>query len=317
MTFAAAPENEFAREVRAGLMRQPQKTLPCRFFYDEVGSALFEAITCLGEYGLSRADTRLLRAHAGEIATRMPRGSMVAELGSGSGVKTRAVLEALGAGGPVVYFPIDVSGAALARCAAELSPLATVRPVEAGYIPGLACVTGRRLPGQTVLVLFLGSSIGNFEPEAALEFLGDVRHALLPGDRLLLGTDLVKAEDRMIAAYDDAAGVTAAFNRNLLVRINRELGAGFDLSRFEHCARYNRAAQRIEMHLVSREDQRVEIPGAGIAVDFADGETIWTEACHKFRLAQIRALARAAGFRLEAQWVDREWPFAESLLVAE
>lgn len=310
-------EDEFARDVRAGLSRPGQKTLPCRFLYDAVGSALFEAITWLPEYGLARADARILRAHAGDIVERLPRPLLVAELGSGTGVKTRAILERLHAGGPVVYCPIDVSPTALAKCAQDLAPLGEVHPVEAGYIDGLAQVAARRTPGETLLALFLGSTIGNFEGDAAIDFLYSVRLALRPGDALLLGTDLVKPVDQLLAAYDDPAGVTAAFNLNLLARINRELGGDFDLRRFSHVARYNQEAQRVEMHLASRMRQSATIRDARIAVDFQAGETIRTEACHKFRPEQICGMARAAGFRLDAQWVDREWPFAESLLRAE
>ena len=166
------------------------------------------------------------------------------------------------------------------------------------------------------MVLFLGSTIGNFEAEAATDFLYAVRLLLQPGDALLLGTDLVKPVELLQAAYDDPAGVTAAFNLNLLARINRELDADFDLRRFEHVIRYNAAAQRIEMHLRSRVRQTVAVRLAGLTVDFEPDETICTEACHKFRPEQICVMARTAGFRLEAQWIDQEWPFAESLLVA-
>jgi dimethylhistidine N-methyltransferase len=311
---APAPDNEFAREVRAGLGGGGQKTLPCRYFYDAVGSALFEAITCLPEYGLTRADARILEAHAGDIAACLPAPVVVAELGSGSGIKTRAVLESLRRRQPVAYYPIDVSAAALAQCARELSPLAAVFPMERNYLDGIAEVAARRRAGETLLVLFLGSTIGNFEPPAAVDFLAALRDRLQPGDSLLLGTDLVKPLDRMMAAYDDAAGVTAAFNLNLLAHVNRELDADFNLRRFHHLARYRQEAQRIEMHLRSRVPQTVRIGKAKLTVEFAAGETILTEVCHKFRSSQIAALARSAGFRLERQWVDAEWGFAESLL---
>ncbi len=313
---ALAFDAEFAAEVRAGLTRGGQKTLPCRYFYDEVGSALFEAITCLPEYGLTRADARILTAHAGDLADLLPPDVVTAELGSGSGAKTRPILERLGRRRMVSYYPIDLSRRALAQCAQELAAVAEVTPLETSYLDGLRCAAARRAPGQTLLALFLGSTIGNFEPEAAIEFLGAVRRAIEPGDALLLGTDLVKSEERMIAAYDDAAGVTAAFNRNLLARINRELDGDFDLRRFEHAARYVAGAQRIEMHLRSRRRQTVRVRRAGLTVDFASGETICTEVCHKFLPEQLCRMARAPGFRVEAQWIDEEWPFAESLLVA-
>ncbi|HLI83293.1 MAG TPA: L-histidine N(alpha)-methyltransferase [Bryobacteraceae bacterium] len=315
--YAQALENQFAQEVRAGLTRAGQKTISCRYLYDDVGSALFEAITRLPEYGLTRADARLLARHAQEIVAGVPGRVVLVELGSGSGAKTRPILKQLGARQQdVVYYPIDVSAAALQRCARELEPLATIVPLEENYLDGLEQVAEQRSPGETLLLLFLGSTIGNFELEAAMAFLGDVRAQLLPGDALLLGTDLVKPAGQMLVAYDDPAGVTAAFNRNLLSRINRELDADFDLSQFEHEARYDEGAQRIEMHLRSCRRQTVTIHKAGIAVEFLPGETIWTEASHKFRPEQIAAIARAACFRLERQWIDCEWPFAENLLRA-
>jgi uncharacterized SAM-dependent methyltransferase len=177
-------------------------------------------------------------------------------------------------------------------------------------------VVERRAARQRLIVLFLGSTIGNFEPEAAIDFLLGVRACLLPGDAILLGTDLVKPVEQLLAAYDDPPGVTAAFNLNLLARINRELEADFDLRQFEHLARYNRQAQRIEMHLRSRVRQTVNVRGSGLVVEFARRETIRTESCHKFRPEQLCEMARVSGFRLGAQWVDGEWPFAETLLLA-
>jgi len=238
---------------------------------------------------------------------------VVAELGSGSGAKTRRLLEELGG---VRYFPIDVSGAALAQCAKELGAAAEVTPIEKSYLDGLREAAAQRCPGQRMLVLFLGSTIGNFEPEDAREFLCGIRAELAAGDGLLLGTDLVKPMDQLMEAYDDPAGVTAAFNLNLLGRINRELGGDFDLRRFEHVVRYNAAAQRIEMHLLALAHQCVHVRGAELAVKLAAGETIHTESCHKFRLEQVEEMARAGGFRVEGQWVEQDWGFAESLLRA-
>jgi len=314
--FAPALDNEFAREVRAGLTRAGQKTLPCRYLYDAIGSALFEAITCLPEYGLTRADARLIQKHAGTLLARLPGRLIVAELGSGTGNKTSAILERLRERHAVTYYPIDVSRAALALCAQCLSPLAEIVPLEASYLDGLRAVVAHRAPGETLLALFLGSTIGNFEPEAASDFLYAVRLCLQPGDALLLGADLVKPADQLLAAYDDPTGVTAAFNLNLLGRINRELAADFDLRQFAHLARYDAEAQRIEMHLRARSSQCVRIPGADIVAEFALGETICTEASHKFRPEQIAGLARAAGFHLHDQWIDCLWPFAENLLIA-
>jgi dimethylhistidine N-methyltransferase len=314
--FARALESEFAREVRAGLERDGQKTLPCQYLYDAVGSALFEAITRLAEYGLTRADERLMRAHSGEVLDRMPAPLVVAELGSGSGLKTRPLLERLRARQAVRYFPIDVSPAALEMCVREMEPVAEVVPLEGGYLDGLRRAAAQRGPGERMLALFLGSTIGNFEPDAAIDFLYSVRLCLEPGDGLLLGTDLVKPARTLLAAYDDPAGVTAAFNLNLLARINRELRADFRPRRFKHHARWDAAAQRIEMHLRSRTRQRVSVAEADLTVEFQAGETIRTECCHKFRPEQVRTMARAAGFEPAAQWTDREWPFAESLLLA-
>jgi L-histidine N-alpha-methyltransferase len=314
--YARALDSEFAREVRAGLTRTDQKTLPCRYLYDDVGSALFEAITYLPEYGLTRADTRILQAHAADLVEILPENLVVAELGSGNGSKTQPILANLRCRQPAFYFPIDLSATALAKCAQELAPVAEVIPLQASYLDGLREVAARRMPRQTLLLLFLGSTIGNFETEAAIDFLQAVRLILQPGDTLLLGTDLVKPIEQMIAAYDDPTGVNASFNLNMLARINRELGADFDLRRFEHLIRYREEPQRIEMHLRSRCHQAVTISSANLLVDFAPNETIFTEACHKFRPEQLCVLARTAGFRLEAQWIDSEWPFAESLFVA-
>jgi len=314
--FAAAFENQFAADVHCGLTRMDQKTLPCRYFYDDLGSALFEAITTLPEYGLTRADARVLQAHAGELMDLLPGELIVAELGSGTGIKTRPILEQLGKRQTAIYYPIDVSGSALAKCALELGGRASVFPLEMNYLEGLRTVSERRATGQTLLTLFLGSTIGNFEPDSASDFLYAVRQSICSGDALLLGTDMVKPVEHLIAAYDDPTGVNAAFNLNLLGRINRELHGNFDLRRFEHLIRYAPDAQRIEMHLRSRVDQTVRVKKARLVVDFAMGETIWTESCHKFHPEQICEMARTAGFHLEAQWVDQEWPFAESLLVA-
>src|SRR4051812_8989558 len=313
---APAFDSEFARDVRAGLMRTTQKTLPCKYLYDDVGSALFEAITYLPEYGLTRADARILQTHAAVIIDLLPSNVVTVELGSGVGAKTRPILEQLHQIQVVVYYPIDLSRSALAKCAQEFDPLGAVIPLECNYLEGLRQVAESRAPGQTLLTLFLGSTIGNFEPEAAIDFLLACRLVLQPGDALLLGTDLVKPLRKMLTAYDDPTGVTAAFNLNLLARINRELDADFDLRQFEHVARYTAESQRIEMHLRSKLYQIVSIKRADLIVDFVPNETICTEACHKFLPEQIFKIAKTAGFRLEAQWVDEEWPFAENLLVA-
>jgi dimethylhistidine N-methyltransferase len=314
--YARALDSQFAQEVRAGLTRTAQKTLPCRYFYDEIGSALFEAITFLPEYGLTRADTRIIWANAAEIAASLPPNVIVAELGSGSGAKTKPILEQIRRRQVVVYYPIDVSAASLARCVQELGRLGAVVPLETSYLDGLREVAERRAPGQALLILFLGSTIGNFEPESAVDFLYAIRQCLHPGDALLLGTDLVKPVEQQLAAYNDSLGITAAFNLNLLARINRELDADFDLRQFEHLARYSPEANRVEMHLRSRVYQIVTIRGADLIVDFVPNETICTEVCHKFLPERICEMARLAGYRVAAAWTDEEWPFSESLLVA-
>lgn len=308
--------SEFASEVRAGLTREGQKTLPCRYFYDEVGTALFQTISLLPEYGLSRADERVVRTHAGELAALFRAPVMVVELGSGTGTKTRWILGALSTRDRVAYYPIDVSMAALQCCRRELSHIAEVVPVEASYLEGVTRAVSTRKPQERILTLFLGSTIGNLERSAMVPFLQAVRSRLRPGDALLLGTDLEKSESRIMTAYDDPLGVTAAFNLNLLGRINRELGGNFDLREFAHLALYNRSERRIEMHLRSRRDQAVFIRDAGIAVRFRTGETVWTESSHKFELSEVSSLATDSGFDCVKQWVDREWPVAESLLIA-
>jgi L-histidine N-alpha-methyltransferase len=313
---SAAPNEctrEFASDVRAYLSK-PQKELHSKYLYDELGSALFEAITHLPEYGVSRADERLLRKHARDIVELIPETAAVIELGSGTGRKTRYVLNALKRADRVPrYFPIDVSREALGRCLRELADIADVRPLEYAYLDGMARAAAHRRAHESLLVLFLGSTIGNFERERAIEFLRDLREWLLPGDALLIGADLVKERDRMLLAYDDPTGVTAAFNLNVLGRMNRELGADFDLRKFEHQTRWDETERRIEMHLRSRVDQSVFIPEADFRVGFRGGETIWTESSHKFHRNEMFEMAAQTGFRVKEQWVDLEWPFVESL----
>lgn len=307
--------SEFAQDVRAGLGRSGQRELPSRYLYDDLGSALFEAITCLPEYGLTRAGERLLGAHSPEIAAVLPPTTAVAELGCGSGRKTVPILESLRArsGRAIRYFPIDISTAALHACARELASYAAVTPLEASYLDGIARVAALRDPSQPLLVLFLGSTIGNFDISCAVEFLAALHARLNPGDALLLGADLVKPIPQMLLAYDDPTGVTAAFNRNILGRINRELGADFDLTAYEHEARYHEPAQRIEMHLRARSRQRVSIPDSSLRIIIEAGETIWTESSHKFLLPDLDAIARDSGFHPVSRWVDPQWPFAMNL----
>jgi len=284
-----------------------------------VGSALFEVISHLPEYGLTRADERLLRRHASDIVERLPTPIAVAELGSGSGKKTRKILEALCRRQRTRYYPIEISPSALAMCERELSDIDSINILgfEREYLDGLLEVAAQRRPGQHLLVLFLGSTIGNFDRMAGIKFLAEVRHILQPGDSLLLGTDLEKSSAQLLAAYDDELGVTAAFNLNLLARINRELDADFDLAHFEHLARINPQSRSVEMHLQSLRRQTVHIPAADLAVEFREGETIWTESSHKYSQEEVCQMARTAGFRCDVQWIDDQWPFAENLLIAE
>ena len=232
---------EFASEVVAGLSHPGQKELPSKYLYDEIGSALFDVICLLPEYGLSRAGMRLLERHSSEIVDRLPGHVIVAELGSGSGQKTRWLLEALARRQRVNYYPIDISSSALFRCQQELGQMDMVSLVgfERAYLDGLQEVASRRRDGERLLVLFLGSTIGNFDRPAGDQFLREVRAVLRKDDALLLATDLQKPFPVLKMAYDDPTGVTAAFNMNLLARINREIGGDFDLSRFEHTVRYD------------------------------------------------------------------------------
>jgi dimethylhistidine N-methyltransferase len=307
--------DRFALDVRDGLTARP-KRLPCQYLYDDLGSALFEAITLLPEYGVTRAEERLLRASADSIAEKLVPGVMVAELGSGGGKKTDAVLRAiLSFQAEVAYLPIDISPSALTTCAQRLGQLpgVRVRGIEALYLDGLREIEQRRERWPPLLVLFLGGNVGNFDTPAAVRFLSDVRDRLRPGDALLVGADLRKPVDRLLAAYDDPAGVTAAFNLNLLGRINRELGGTFDLRAFQHQARWCESESRVEMHLVSTVAQRATVGACDLSVSFEAGETIWTESSYKYGLASLDSLGRAAGFLVGDRWTDEDWGFAENL----
>lgn len=310
---------DFAADVRAGLLKTGQKELPSKYLYDDVGSALFEVISRLPQYGLTRADERLLRRHASEIVDRMGGPVAVAELGSGSGKKTRWLLEAFCRRQRTSYYPVEISRTALLMCERELSDIEAISIVgfEREYLDGLLEVASYRKIGQRLCVLFLGSTIGNFDRPAGVKFLGSVRSILQPGDALLLGADLEKPTAQLLGAYDDELGVTAAFNLNMLARTNRELGADFDLREFTHLAKINSEVRSVEMHLRSKRRQVVNIPAAEVAVEFEEGETIWTESSHKYSAVEIVDTAREAGFRCECQWIDEKWPFSENLLIAE
>jgi dimethylhistidine N-methyltransferase len=307
----------FARDVAEGLTRV-QKTLPASWLYDEVGSALFEVITLLPEYGLTRADAALLQGSADEIVAEAGGPDLIVELGSGTGTKTRHVLTAAAADRQIEYAPIDISRTALENCRVALGSLEDVKiqPIEGTYLEGIDQALAGRPAGQRALILFLGSTIGNFDPGEAQAFLHRVRQRMRPGDSLLLGADLIKPHRQLIEAYDDPIGVTAAFNLNLLARINRELGGEFEVANFAHEARYHDAHSRIEMHLRSRIAQTVRIGALDLDVSFRKGETIWTESSHKFTADGVRELGEAAGWHTVRQWIDRNWGFSETLFSA-
>jgi L-histidine N-alpha-methyltransferase len=319
-----APEERarrtFAEDVRAGLTARPKVLLP-KYFYDDLGSRLFEAITALPEYYLTRAEAEILREHGREIAGFLKGPVRLVELGSGDGQKTRLLIEALLARQEgLEYLPVDISEAAVeasARVLLAAYPDLRVTGYVGEYHQALQALRGEReRPSARTLVLFLGSTLGNLDPEDRPALLRDVRGLLAPGEAFLLGVDLKKPEDVLIPAYDDPLGVTAAFNLNLLGRINRELGGELDLAAFRHRALYNREAGRIEMHLESRRAQTVAIRALGIEVPFEQGETIHTESSYKFDLAQVAALAAGTGFDLTRTWTDPGGRFASNLLVA-
>jgi dimethylhistidine N-methyltransferase len=326
MTAAASPavaqqlDERVSAAVREGLTSRP-KQLPAWLFYDEAGSRLFDAITELPEYYLTRTERGILATHAAEMTAQAAAGSLlrIVELGAGSADKTRLLLKAATElQRAVLYEPVDVSASALEaareRIEREIDGV-TVTPRVMDYTHG----DGSRLHLGPVdvrerrLVVYIGSSIGNFEPHQAAKLLRRVRAGLKTGDSFLLGVDLAKEDSILLAAYDDAAGVTAAFNRNLLVRLNRELDAEFELETFAHCAVWNEAKSRIEMHLKSREAQRVHVGALGLRVEFAAGESIHTENSYKYRPGQAEALLAEAGFRAEATWTDARGWFAVCL----
>lgn len=313
-TAAQVQLSAFARDVATGFSDPVQKYVSARYFYDDLGSTLFEAITLLPEYGLTRADERLLRLHADELAAVVGGVSRIAELGSGSGKKTRNILRAVSKqADSLKYLPIDVSAGALASCEKELCDVTEILPVCADWLDGLARIGQSRTMDGSLLLLFLGSSIGNLDRKSIPDFLREVRAELRPGDYFLIGADLIKDIETMLAAYDDPAGVTAAFNLNILGRINRELDGNFDLRSFAHEVRWNHKERRIEMHLLSGRNQLVYVGALGSTFRFEAGETIWTESSHKFTPDELDGYAAAAGFAPVKVWVDGEWPFAEAL----
>lgn len=297
-----SPEREqFAADVIAGLSASP-KTLPCQYFYDERGSKLFEEICELPEYYLTRAELAIMEHSADAMAERIGPGALLVEYGSGAALKTRYLLDRLV--DPAGYVPIDISREHLTDAAARIAsayPHIEVMPVCADYSRDHPIPTGRRAPNKTV-VYFPGSTFGNFEPGAAAAFLDHVGREIGPGGGFLIGLDTEKDASILVPAYDDAQGVTGAFNRNLLVRLRDELGADVDPDGFAHRAVYNVPRHRIEMHLVALGPRRIALDGRAFA--FSDGETICTEYSHKYSPERFAALAADRGLVVEEVWTD-------------
>jgi L-histidine Nalpha-methyltransferase len=303
--------DELRADVRTGLTARP-KTLPPKYFYDASGSQLFDEITRLPEYYLTRAETSILERHAGQIAM-LSRCESLMELGSGTSAKTRLLLRALLAAGTLSEFvPFDLDPSVLAEASGKLAaeyPGLRVAPVVGDFEHDLGAVP----PGGRRMIAFLGSTIGNLEPPARAAFLGEVAAALRPGDTFLLGTDLVKDVSRLLSAYDDAAGVTAEFNRNILRVVNRDLDANFPVEEFRHVAIWDAANEWIEMHLAAAREQRVTIGDLGMTVAFAAGEEMRTEISAKFRREGIEAELAAAGLKTVGFWTDPDGDFGLTL----
>jgi dimethylhistidine N-methyltransferase len=318
-TLIAGPRQDrraaFARDVRAGLNATP-KYLSCCYFYDRDGSLLFEEICKLPEYYLTRAEREVLEAHADDLASLLPAGVRVVELGSGYSVKTRLLLAAILRRQPRLhYVPVDICSVALQEAALVLRseiPNLEITALAAEYHDALGYL--KTLPTQPQLILWLGSNVGNFHRDEAAAFLERVREPLASGDRLLIGIDLRKDRAVLEPAYDDARGTTAEFNLNLLTRINRELDADFNLNAFRHRAVYDEEVGRVEMYVVSTRQQRVRIAAIDLDVQFAAGETIHTENSYKYSQTEIDALASAAGLRRECEWLDTGGRFSVNLL---
>lgn len=307
----------FAQDVRAGLSG-PNKKLQSKYFYDAVGSALFEAICNLPEYYLTRAEAEILSERARDIIYAVGTPLELIELGSGSAIKTRLLIDAaFERQSRLRYRPVDISSSALDASAKSLVreyPGIVVEGVNADYLSGLAQIS--RNGNRRALALFLGSNIGNFDPTEAVTLLRAARAVLEPRDGFLLGADLKKDRATLELAYADPLGVTAAFNLNVLARINRELGGRFDLADFRHRASYNTALDRMEMFLVSKRRHTVRIEGLDLDVHFEEGEPIHTESSYKFDDQSIARLAASAGFDVAEKWTDAEHRFADYLLTA-
>lgn len=308
----------FANDVRAGLTASPKFLFP-KYFYDDLGSQLFEAICRLPEYYLTRAEREILSLHAQEIAGSIEGPVRLIELGSGSSEKTRYLIEALlERQKELHYIPVDISDASLEASSPDLLkayPRLRITAYASDYFTALRAIAETGSTERTI-ALFLGSNIGNFDPEEAQEFFREVRNVLRPGDALLVGADLKKSADILVPAYDDALGVTAAFNLNQLARINRELQGEFDIKKFAHRVLYNEELGRMELYLVSLANQTVRIRALDMEASFEEGETIYTESSYKFDLEQLSELARAPGFSLERTWFDNARRFSFNLFAA-
>jgi len=298
----------FRDDVFEGLSRE-QKELPCKYFYDDRGSELFNTICGLDEYYPTRTETALLQAHGREMADLIGPGVCLIEFGCGSLLKTRLLLDALRS--PAAFVPIDISADHLLQSAAALAadyPNLEVLPVVADFTRPVKLPDKARKASENRIGFFPGSTIGNFDHAGAADFLATVADMVGGGGALLIGVDLKKDEDILVRAYDDAQGVTAAFNRNVLERINRELGGCFDIETFRHRALYNGAEGRIEMHLVSEKDQTVTVHDRDFT--FTEGETIHTEDSYKYHVEEFSSLAAGAGFRSARTWVDGDGLFS-------
>jgi L-histidine N-alpha-methyltransferase len=311
------PRAGFAEDVRRGLSTRPKRFLP-KYFYDQLGSQLFEAICLLPEYYLTRAENEILEHYADEIVSAVPGEMTLIEMGSGSASKTRLIIEALLRKQPeLLFIPVDISASALdssSRILLQSYPQIKIEAYAADYFAGLAELAKTERP--RTLALFLGSNVSNFDPDEALKFLRALREVLHEGDALLLGADLKKDKHMLEAAYNDALGVTAAFNLNVLARINRELGGNFDLRAFQHHAFYNEAAGRVEIYIESTREQIVAIDELDLEVQFGEGEQIHTENSYKYDLNDIARLASETGFVQGRTWLDSQERFSSNLLLA-
>jgi dimethylhistidine N-methyltransferase len=296
----------YALDVLEGLTALP-KHLPAKLFYDEIGSQLFEQITELPEYYLTRTERSILERYAVDILQQAGSSLTLVELGAGTATKTCVLIEELvQRQSRTLFYPIDVSASALDEAVRNMSrqfPTLRVNPIVADYtggVPALSRISGRKL------VLYIGSSIGNFEPPQAIRVLRRIRQTLRSGDALLLGADFAKSSKILVPAYDDAQGVTAAFNKNLLARLNRELDADFDVDAFRHVALWNRRCSRMEIYLESTADQSVFVPAIDLDVKFKEGERLHTENSYKYTEAMIESILRESGFTPEHTWCDRK-----------